>query len=1349
MKRLIHIWVIIVLLVGMESHAQHSESFRHLSVNDGLSQSTIFAITQDAKGFMWFGTRGGGLNQYDGYAFKVFRNIQEVPGSLSDNTINSLLEDSHGDFWIGTRNGGINRFDLSTGEFRSYPLELLSEVHDDESMGISCVFEDSSGKIWIANKQHVYRFNSAEDRFEPMLRNAPFPVKGTSGICEDSLGFFYFATWDRLVRFHPEKDSYEELVFEPDPFTSFGGRISPLLLDQQNRLWLGTPGGLKMVNLKDGFSFSTHDFPDLDWPASFTYVRTILETREGIIWFGTRDGLYSFSPEQNTLKEYKTDPGNASSLVHNSIYSLYEDRVGTLWIGTWSGISILDKRKYEFEHHTHQFNDQKSLSNNIVSSFQEDRSGTWIGTEQGGLNLMNWERNEFISFQYDEADPQSLLSNNVKSVFLDSNQDLWVGTFKGGLSLYNRNNKFTHFLEGHSIYSIVEMPSKKLYLGCMKGLFVMDLKTREISDEVFASTSGIQKLGAFVISLFIDSRNRLWIGTMNSGLYLFDADRSTVKHFQSSRNDSTSINGDYVISFCEDLERRIWIGTSNGLNRFNDSTQTFSHMSQQIGLEDYMINGLLQDDEDGLWISSNKGLYCYHQTSGELSHYDYLDGLQSNEFNRGACYKNKAGELFFGGVFGFNVFNPEEIRTNPDPPPVIISDLKLFNKSVVPGERNSPLEKHITETKSIELSHKQSSFSFDFVALNYLNPEKNNYAYMLEGYDDQWNEAGRSRTASYMNLKPGNYTFRVKASNNDNVWNESGSSISIKVKGPFWSTSLALLIYLFLLTVLLLALVRIVKYRSNKENELALERAEKATLKELNLMRLQFFTNISHEFRTPLTLIAGPLDKLISGSYTHQKEYLLGLMKSNVNRMLRLVNQLMDFRKLENERMPLKVRPGRLDDFLSQIILGFEDLANRKMIELIYEADLSEAGDEKQWFDEGILDKVAYNLLSNAFKFTPEQGIVEVRLSVTKQLARIEVKDSGKGIEQAKVDRIFERFYSDSPEIYAGTGIGLSLSKRLIDLHKGDIQVKSELGKGATFIVSIPIDKDAFDPDEVVSAEKDYVYDRPGLDYFHNSISLTEAASVKSKSGELILIAEDNPEMASYLRDHFKDYKVLLASNGREALNLAMEQIPDIILSDVMMPEMDGIEFCRAVKKEYLTSHIPVVLLTAKTAVEEKIEGLETGADAYVEKPFDEEYLDVVVSNLLEQRKKLRQKFSGLTAVSLEGEETIDDEQLFIHKINEIVLAHISDPTFAVDQLLLELGMSRSQLYRKFKAISDRNPSEYIRLVRLQHAAELIRKKKYSVSEVAYMSGFGNVSYFNTCFKRHFGKSPGKYLVHA
>lgn len=944
-SKLLRIFTLLLLASFCSLFAQKQEILSHISVNDGLSQSTIFAITQDSKGFLWFGTRGGGLNKYDGYDFHVYRNIPELPGSLSDNRVHSILEDSNKVLWIGTKDGGINRFDRASGQFRKYPLDVLSEVSLDKSVDAKCIFEDHSGRIWIGTKHRVFLYNKSEDSFDQGLVNAPFPVKGTTGICEDKQGFLYIATWDRLIRFHPEKESYDELIFQIDTINVFGERINPILLDSHNRLWLGTPEGLKTVNTEKDFSFCENELPALDWPESFSYIRAIRETKDGHIWLGTGDGLYRFSYEEADLKEYKNDLDNPSSLGHNSIYSIFEDRVGTLWIGTWNGISVLDQRKYEFKHYSHRPNDHTSLSSNIVSSFEEDKLGTWIGTEQGGLNFMNHDRTTFIAYKHKADDPHSLISNNVKSIFRDSNDDLWVGTHNGGLSLYEGDGKFTHFLEGHFIYSIAEMPEGKLYIGGRNGFHVMDLNTREISTNVFPTTSGITKFEGADLVLYTDSRNRLWVGTRNKGIYLFDATQATVKHFQSSKNDISTLSGNYVISICEDLNKQIWIGTSSGLNLFKESTYSFVRSCEQFGLENNVINGLIPDDVGRLWISTNSGIYSYNPVSGDLHHYDYLDGLQSNEFNRDAYYKNSSGEMFFGGVAGFNVFQPGDIMMNTDAPPVIITDLKLNNESTVPGAKNSPLKKDISDTEKIVLSHRQSSFSLDFVALNYLVPEKNRYAYMLDGFDKEFTQSGKIRTVNYLDLKPGNYTFRVIGSNNDGVWNKTGASLDIVVKGALWSSPKAILVYVITLLVLVVLLLKHIKKRIEKERALGLR----------------------------------------------------------------------------------------------------------------------------------------YKL----------------------------------------------------------------------------------------------------------SDQKEDVSDSDGLN-------------------------------------------------------------------------------------------------------------------------------------------------------SVDGE--------FLEKVNGIVMEHISDPEFSVEDLMHEVGMSRSMLYRKFKVISKRNPSEYIRLLRLDHAADLLKEKKYTINEVAFMSGFGNVSYFNTCFKKHFGCSPGKYL---
>ena len=1348
----ISLWLITVLgyLGEGDLQAQHNKAFSHLSVNDGLSQSTIYAITQDSKGFLWFGTRGGGLNRYDGYEFQVYRNVPDVPGSLSDKEVISICEDSYGLLWIGTRYGGINRYDWASGKFKHY-LEGMENSPNNigTAHAIRTIYEDNKGRLWVGTNHRIYLYNREKDEFQRMLHEVSVPIRSVTGICEDSHGNIYFASWDRLIKYNPETDFVEDLVFQEKEYHDAEGTITPIHMAQNDRLWIGTPEGLKMVKVSPFLEFIDEN-PELSERfESLSYVRIITETRDGIIWLGTEQGLYKYDPATNEFEEYKTDPFNPGSLVHNSIYSIFEDMVGTLWVGTWSGISILDKRKYEFTHFTHLHNDPGSLSSNMVTSFEEGIDGMWIGTGQGGLNFLNKDRTTFRAYKAEENNHNSLPSNNVKSIYRDSDQNLWIGTFEGGLSLLDRNSdSFTNFLENRSVYDIEELPEGKLWIGSISGLGIINLNKRIITEEDIKPFLESEIGNRFVTKLFADSRNRMWIGTKNVGLYLYESVSGTLKHFRYLEDDSTSISSNYIISICEDNDQNIWIGTNNGLNLYNETDEKFKLYGRNAGIEDNVINGLLADSESNIWITTNQGIYQLNYNSDSVSHYDYLDGLQSNEFIRSSYFKDSRGQMFFGGVGGFNMLQPNDILRNPDAPPVIITDLKLFNESVIPGAKDSPLKKHISETKHITLTHRQSSFSFDFVALNYLIPEKNNYAYRLEGYEDDWNQAGRNRTVAYMNLSPGNYTFHVKGSNNNNVWNEKGATIQIEIKGPIWKSPTAIVLYFILLIGLLISLIRIVRFRAVKENELRMERAEKDSLRELHNMKLQFFTNISHEFRTPLTLITGPLDKLMSGRHEHHKEYLFNLMKSNVGRMLRLVNQLMDFRKVESEKMPLKIGKGNLDELVGQIVFGFEDLASRKMIELLYEADSSDFKGPGQWFDEGIIDKVVYNLLSNAFKFTPEQGTIHVRVTMKDDRAEININDTGKGIPPDEVARIFERFYSESKEFYSGTGIGLSLSKRLIDLHKGDIKVKSEPGKGSTFIVSLPVGKENYSDGDIISDSNPDNYNRPGLEQIMDTVTLGEMSGNANAetSFHRLLIAEDNTELSEYLAEHFRQYNPVVADNGRVAFENILENMPDIVISDIMMPEMDGLELCKRIKGNYITSHIPVILLTAKTAIEQKIVGMELGADAYIEKPFDSDYLTAVVRNLLEQRKNLREKYSIQVGSILDNTDVEGADKIFFEKVEEIVQSNISDPEFSVDQLIVMVNMSRSQLYRKFKATTDKNPSEYIRILRLKHAANLILKKEFTISEIAFMSGFGNVSYFITCFKKHFGTPPGKFI---
>jgi signal transduction histidine kinase/ligand-binding sensor domain-containing protein/DNA-binding response OmpR family regulator len=1322
------------------------ESFEHLSVNHGLSQSNVSAITQDHKGFIWFGTRGGGINRFDGYDFLVMKNDPDDSLSLSNNEVLCILEDSELRLWIGVKDGGLNRFDLTSSTFIKYYLNDSAGEGELQKSNVYDIYESRNGDLFIGHSNGIFQYSKKEDRFIKLLADIEYPIVAVTSICEDRKGRLYFASYDRLIRYNSETGYAEFLRYSPDTRWDIGNRIIPLLYDSKGRLWIGTYEGLKIVDTDSGLRFHEENSVPRFNMLAFKNVRAIHETSNENLWFCSMHGLFKYRHADGVLEEYHSDPNDISSLSSSSVNTIFEDEVGTLWIGTHGGVDILDSRRSNFGLCRHEINNDSSLSHNHVTSFQEYEGGIWIGTKEKGLNYQAGKDAPFISYQSRQDDPGTLRSNDIKSIYRDSNNDIWVGTFHGGLSLFDPvRNTFMHFMEEESVFDIQELPGRKLLLGTITGLRVMDLKDRTVSEfESGSSLSGLLNK-IFIISLFAGSDGTVWIGSRYDGLFSYDPLYDEISRYRFQKSDPESLCSDYVTVICEDQEENIWIGTDNGLNLFDKQFAAIRRFTYNPDLVDKVINGLLADEAGALWIATNGGLHRFQLKTELLMHYDDWDGLQSKQFNRSACFLASNGELFFGGIGGFNRFFPDQIKDNPVVPHVVITDFKLHSRSVNPGEKDSPLDKHISETEQIILNYKQSAFSFDYVALDYLNPGNNMYSYILEGYDDTWSEKTRVRTASYMNLKPGKYRFRVRGSNNDEVWNWEGAAINIILKGPYWSTPFAFGIYVIVLSGLLLLLIQIVKYRSVKENELKQERKEKETIQEMNRMRLQYFTNISHEFRTPLSLISGPLGKLLSNKYEHQREFLLGLMNSNVNRMLRLVNQLMDFRKLENEKMQLHVKPGNLDLLVSEIVLGFEDLATRKMIELRYEANSQVFENNDQWFDCSIIDKVTFNLLSNAFKFTPKHGVIAVRLKLENQLVMLSVEDTGKGISPEKVTSIFERYYSEPHGDQIGTGIGLSLSKKLIDLHKGEITVESDIGKGATFIVTLPVGKDAYEPEEIVTNQEQLPYNRPQFDTDHVVYNSNCMDQHRDKSGQNILIVEDDPELAEFLKGSFDGYNTFVAENGMTGYLKAREIMPDIIISDIMMDEMNGLELCRKIKQDFVTSHIPVILLTAKTDLAQRIEGIETGADAYLEKPFDLEYLSVLVKNLLVQRQLLREKYSEFTEIDIkpESDSMSGPDQNFLEKIDNKIYELLSNPELSVEHLMEAVAMSRTQLYRKFRQLINKSPNEYIRIIRLKHARSLLAKGEFNVNEVATMSGFGNVPYFITSFKNHFGMSPG------
>ncbi|MGB5262557.1 MAG: ATP-binding protein, partial [Lutimonas sp.] len=887
-------------------------------------------------------------------------------------------------------------------------------------------------------------------------------------------------------------------------------------------------------------------------------------------------------------------------------------------------------------------------------------------------------------------------------------------------------------------------------------------------------------------SILEDSAGNIWLGT-GDGLSKLRAEEKykDSPEFQTFKNipgDKTSLSHNYILAMYESNIGEIWIGTfGGGINRliYNEQNDDFAFESYSDidGLPNNVIKGILEDDRNNLWISTNKGLSKFNPENKTFKNYDVNDGLQSNEFQELACLKRENGEMIFGGINGFNVFYPNDIKDNNLPPESVITKLSIFNKAIGVGEEMNGrivLDKPIDQLEEISLKYKENSFSIDFTALHYAAPKKNKFAYMLEGFDEDWiHTSSGKRTASYTHLEPGTYEFFVKTSNNDGVWDATPLVLRIKVIPPFWRTPIAFLFYCLLGIGFVWIFISYTLIGTREKHQLELEHLEKGKNDEIQQMKLEFFTNISHEFRTPLTLIKGPLDYLLKDGDKLDKDSLrfqYRIIQKNTDTLMKLVNQILDFRKLNQGKMKLVVRKGIISDFVQEIGETFQFLAHKKETKFeIHKPDEI----VESWYDHDAVEKIVSNLLSNAFKFTPDGGSIDVvvkyetkTLDISDELrsneqvvnfVRIEVKDSGQGIDVENQKQIFDRFYVDKGpkgQNSEGVGVGLSFVKSLVELHQGTIDVKSDSGKGTTFIVRLPANIEAYKNVEGITCKEDddpdFLARTSEMDSFaiETNDEIEDKNMIKAKSKKpILLIVDDNEEIRQFISQVFQEYYVIYeAENGKLAFEMAMRIMPNLIITDVLMPIMDGYELCEKLKSTNTTSHIPVIMLTAKISDENELLGRKIGADGYVRKPFDIELLRIQIENILKNRDQLRKRFN-VEVNMLPKEVTVNSvDESFLQQAMDIVERNMMNTEFNVEMLVKEMGYSRSNLYLKFKEITGLSSSEFIRNIRLKRAIQLFESSNLSVKEIMYMTGFNTASYFAKCFKKQFGVVPSEYV---
>lgn len=1319
--------------------------FKHLEVKDGLSNNQVNAIYKDSRGFMWFGTASG-LNRYDGYEFKVYRNQNNDAKSLPDNYIENIQEDVSGNLWIRTSAGYVF-YNSLTDTFDRDVEKWMWNI--GISGNPSSIYIDKHKIFWVyVLGKGIYRYVNGEKKAERVNVKAEALLNADIvDMIESNEGILLIYNHGVLVCLDKEKLNVKWTI---NDISSDIGKETvndfSLFIDQKEQLWIYGVLGMWIYNL-----------PQKTWELrspkddSYNSVRAVAQDKRGRMWLGKdQDGVELVDAQGNHIHLINV-PNNERTLSNNTITALYEDAAGTMWVGTYKkGISYYNESIFKFG-----IVDIGDI--NCVENGRKDV--VWLGTSGSGLICWNRSTDERKVFSH-TSDPHSISSDIIVSLLLDSNDKLWAGTYWGGLNCYD-GNRFIHYRAGgenslasDNVWALVEDADKNIWIGTLGG----GLQCLNPATGVFVtySSNNSNLVSDHVSSLCLGRNNTLIIGT-SVGVAIMDLATRKITNFAGNRSGVRQFTNQTVNQVYEDSRGLIWVGTREGLNVYDPKQDELYEVAVKPNFSEFYILGITEDENKSMWVSAGGELInvtlSVEGKTGKLSFrchtYDERDGLQSCDFNQRSLKRLHSGEIVVGGLYGLNNFRSDNIKYNRALPKVMFTGFQLFNEEVKVGEEYDGqiiLKEALNKTEEVVLGYKQNVFTVLFASDNYVLPEKTRYHYKLDGFNEDWliSMADQHRV-TYTNLAPGSYLLKVKATNSDGYAGTEEATLKIVILPPFWMTPWAYACYIFLLIGgLFLAFYAVQRRERNKfkirQMEQDAQRAE-----EVNQMKFRFFTNVSHELRTPLTLIISPLEGMIKETKEAKQLDKLNLMHRNALRLLNLVNQLLDFRKNEMAGLHLSLSEGDIVAYVRNICSSFLILSEKKNVHLTFFTAVESLN---MAFDEDKVGKIVMNLLSNAFKFTPDGGRVDVSLEILKgspETLEIKVSDTGSGVKDEDKERIFERFYQVEHEGESnrstGSGIGLSLVRDFVTLHGGAVRVFDNVGSGSVFVVDIPVKHSVVNVATPLSQEA-AEEDAAALDT--ETIEADEDTQPFEKRKPLVLIVDDNEDFITFMRDSLSLYfSVQSAVNGREAWNIIPELMPDLIVSDLMMPEMDGNELCRNVKADKRTQNIPFVLLTAKQSVENKVEGLTIGADDYVTKPFNMEVLILRMRKLIDlsSRSKSRNRIdpepSDIVITSL-------DEKLIENAI-KYVEANISRSDLSVEELSHELGMSRVHLYKKLLQITGKTPIEFIRVIRLKRAAQLLRESQQNVSEIAYQLGFNNPKYFSKYFKDEFGVLPSVY----
>lgn len=1265
---------------------------------------------------MWFGTRNG-LNRFDGYKFRTFRNNLSDLSSIGSNSILSLFEDANEKLWIGTYKG-ISIYDPVTEKFSSFNFLSQNEIR--------AIKADGHGNIWIVANSALYKYNTSRKT----LTHFQFVNAQTSALSISNGGTVWIATSTGVIkRYNDSQNSFTDF----DISSSFKNPInaiqdiypvsdtSLLIGTMYNALLLNT-NQKKLTNLLKECSV-TKDIQ----------IHKIIQQSTGEYWLGTETGLYIIDVVAKKAILIQKERDNPYSLTDNVIYTLYKDKESSIWLGTFfGGINYYSVEYNQFQRYF-PHKGMNNLSGNLVHEICSDKNGNiWVGTEDAGLNKLD-PRTGTVK-QFTPNGKGSISYRNIHGLLAYENE-LWIGTYEHGLDVMDLKTEkiVRHYeantgpgsLKGNFIVTLYKTKSNEILIGTWNGLMKYNKQTDTfIADSFF--TMQIQ-------SIHEDNEGTVWVASYGSGVYYQNKRTGEHGNFPFMATNQNSLSNNYVNSLYQDSNGNLWFCTEGGLSSYNKQKKQFKRYTVNDGLPDNQVFRILEDDQKNFWLSTAKGLVSFNPFFKNIKVYTTANGLISNQLNYNSSFKTGNGILFFGTVKGMISFNPNQFIKNAYIPPVYITGIQFNNQEIAVNEKHPLPKQSITYARTLRIPHDSSTLSFDVAALSYVTPELNTYEYKMDGYDKDWTTIRNNRKIYYTKLPPGNYIFRVKGSNAGEVWNENEVRLRIHISPPFWASIWAYIIYTVMITVIVLTIVRYYYVAQKEKTKRRFEAFEREKEREVYKSKIDFFTNIAHEIRTPLTLIKLPFEKLISKTNDPETNENLHIMKKNINRLVDLTNQLLDFRKAEENNLSLNFTKTDINDAVTEVYNAFKPVAEQKNIN--YKQELPKIS-LQAYVDHEAFQKILSNLLSNAIKYADRSVFIRLLpFRSDDNFFCIEVKNDGRLIPDDLKEKIFEPFYRiKETEKQEGTGIGLALSRSLAELHQGFLEFKpdEELNR---FLLTLPIHQEK----EINFIKADHE--------FPEEIGNNEFKTGSTDEKPLLLLVEDNKEIVDFLSKELKNqYRIAKASNGQEAIDILHAENVQLVVSDIMMPVMNGIDLCKKLKNDLQFSHIPFIMLTAKNTLSSRIEGLEVGADAYIEKPFSMEHLQAQITNLLSNRQIIKEYFAKSPLTHLKGIACSNADKNFLEKLNNIIMDNITNMDLDVDELSKMMNMSRPTLYRKIKALSNLSPNELINLARLKKAAELLSQGEYKINEVANMIGYNAPGNFSRDFQKQFGITPSNHL---